>query len=220
MTSISRYDTILFDLDGTLLNTLPDLHASVNATLQHYGYPLQSMQAVRSFIGNGVDMLVARSLPQGADTPQFAEICDFYRSHYRANCENETAPYPGIMALLTALQEKGLRIGIVSNKPDEAVKKLAEAYFPGFISAAVGETAAIPRKPAPDMVWAAARQLGCDLQRTLYVGDSETDVETASNAGVDLAAVSWGFRDRPVLKACGAEHIIDTPQELFALAGL
>lgn len=212
---------IIFDLDGTLLNTLADLQASLNHALTAYGYPQQGLEQVRQRVGNGVAVLLARSLPEGAETANFEQIRQLFRSHYQANCSQQTKPYAGIPELLDELLAKGYRLGVASNKPDAVVKELVEHYFPAKIHYAAGEKAGQPRKPAPDMLYEVLENLGCSKQQGIYVGDSETDVAAAANARLPLIAVSWGFRDLAQLQAAGAQKIVANVAEFMtALAEL
>ncbi len=206
------YKTYLFDMDGTLLDTLADLAAAVNHTLAQYGYPQRTVEQVRKGLGNGAVKLMAAMLPQGEETPGFADIMRDYRAWYQEHSCVATAPYPGIPELLAALRQRGCRVGIVSNKPDATVQRLAEQFFPGV--PAFGESPACPRKPAPDMVYRALEELGAGREDAVYVGDSEVDVATARNAGLPLIGVSWGFRGRQALEDCGAAQIADTAAEV------
>lgn len=199
---------ILFDLDGTLLDTLGDLHASTNAVLRSFGYPERTIDEVRRFVGNGARVLIQQAVPEGEDH-RVDEVLAAFQSYYAAHCDILTRPYPGIPELLTALGEK-YPLAVVSNKPDRAVKELAKIYFPALY--ARGESADCPRKPAPDMVYAAMKAL--DADRCVYVGDSEVDVLTAKNAGVPCIAVTWGFRDVDTLRAAGAENFCHTAADL------
>lgn len=217
--SMANYDTVVFDMDGTTLNTLEDLADSVNFTLHQCGYPARSLADIRRFVGNGVARLMALSIPGGPDNPQYERCLRNFKAHYERNMENKTAPYPGIPGLLKELCAKNYRLAIVSNKPDEAVKQLARKYFGQYIRVAVGETAQVCRKPAPDSVHQALAVLGSSPARAVYVGDSEVDVQTARNAGMVCVGVTWGFRDRAVLKAEGADFIIDRPDELMDILG-
>ena len=178
---------ILFDLDGTLLNTLEDLMDATNRSLARFGYPQRSLEEVRRFVGNGAGRLIAQAVPEGADP---APVLAAFQADYPEHCQVKTAPYPGILEALATLQEK-YPIAIVSNKPDTAVKPLCAAYFPGVF--ALGETKDCPRKPAPQMIKKAMEAIGAD--RCIYVGDSEVDVLTAKNAGVPCLSVLWGFRE-------------------------
>lgn len=199
---------ILFDLDGTLLNTLDDLMDAVNHTMEVFGYPRHSLEEVRRFVGNGAGQLLRLSVPQGQDWQ--APLEEFQR-FYKAHCQVKTAPYPGIMEALYAL--KKYPMAIVSNKPDAAVKKLCAQYFPGIY--AQGEHPGCPRKPSPDMVRIAMEHIGVD--RCIYVGDSEVDVLTAHNAAVPCLSVLWGFRDRAEIQAAGESRFCETPAQMPAM---
>ena len=205
------YKTCLFDMDGTVLDTIADLRDAVNHTLALYGYSACDTQRVRDATGNGARDLIARCLPQGEATPDFEAIFSAYKAYYAAHSCIKTAPYEGITALLQELREDGCKVAIVSNKPDGAVKELAARFFPGI--PAFGE-AGLPRKPAPDMVYHALDVLGADRANAAYIGDSEVDVATAKNAGLELIAVSWGFRSRAHLVQSGAVTIVDSVAEL------
>ena len=197
---------IIFDLDGTLLDTLGDLHAAVNHTLTQFGYPTRTLDEVRRFVGNGAGQLIALSVPEGADP---APVLAQFQVYYRENCRDLTGPYPGIPEALEILG-KEFPMAIVSNKPDAAVKTLCADYFPGIY--ARGESPDCPRKPAPDMVFGAMEALG--VERCVYVGDSEVDVITARNAGVPCLSVLWGFRDKAELLSTGAEYFCENPHTL------
>ena len=199
---------ILFDLDGTLLNTLDDLMDAVNHTMEVFGYPRHSREEVRRFVGNGAGRLLQLSVPQGRD---WQEPLAAFQSYYREHCQIKTAPYPGIMEALYAL--KKYPMAIVSNKPDAAVKKLCAQYFPGIY--AQGEHPGCPRKPSPDMVRIAMEHIGVD--RCIYVGDSEVDVLTAHNAAVPCLSVLWGFRDRVEIQAAGESRFCETPAQMPAM---
>ena len=199
---------ILFDLDGTLLNTLDDLMDAVNHTMEVFGYPRHSREEVRRFVGNGAGRLLRLSVPQGQG---WQEPLAAFQSYYREHCQIKTAPYPGIMEALYAL--KKYPIAIVSNKPDAAVKKLCAQYFPGIY--AQGEHPGCPRKPSPDMVRIAMEHIGVD--RCIYVGDSEVDVLTAHNAAVPCLSVLWGFRDRVEIQAAGESRFCETPAQMPAM---
>ena len=202
---------ILFDLDGTLLDTLGDLHASTNAVLRQFGYPERTIDEVRRFVGNGARVLIQQAVPAGEDH-RVDEVLSAFQTYYAAHCDILTRPYPGIPALLSALGEK-YPLAVVSNKPDRAVKELAKIYFPALYTR--GESTDCPRKPAPDMVRMAIQALGAE--NCIYVGDGEVDVMTAKNAGVPCIAVTWGFRDVETLRTAGAEHFCHTPADLPAI---
>ena len=207
------YATYLFDMDGTLLDTLADLTAAVNHTLEQHGYPRRTIEQVRKGLGNGAAKLVAAMLPQGEETPGFADIMRDYRAWYQAHACVETCPYPGVPEMLKRLRQRGCKVAIVSNKPHGAACELAERFFPGVPT--FGERPETPRKPAPDMVFHALAALGAGKENAVYVGDSEVDVQTARNAGLPVIGVAWGFRGREALAAAGAETIVDTAAELL-----
>lgn len=189
---------ILFDLDGTLLDTLDDLMDAVNHTLAQFGYPQRTREEIRRFLGNGAGNLLRRAVPQGADWEKPLEV---FQSYYREHCQIKTVPYPGIPEALAQLRQR-CPLAIISNKPDKATKTLCARYFPGIY--AQGEIPGCPRKPAPDMVYHGMKQIGVD--RCIYVGDSEVDVRTAQNAGVSCLSVLWGFRNEEEIRAAGGTH--------------
>ena len=202
---------ILFDLDGTLLNTLEDLADATNYALSRFGYPSRTVEQVRRAIGNGAANQIRKSLPEGTPEETVQQVLEVYKPYYTQNCQIKTRPYPGIPEALEILAKK-YPVGIVSNKPDSAVKALCADYFPGLY--ALGETPDCPRKPAADMVYKGMKAIGAD--RCIYVGDSEVDVLTAKNAGVPCVCVLWGFRDREDLEAAGAEYFCRTTEEMEA----
>lgn len=211
-----RYKAVIFDLDGTLLNTLQDLTDAVNASLTSNGLPGRTIEEVRVFVGNGIKKLLERAVPGGMDNPHFSDVESFFREYYGKHCLDKTVPYDGILPLLGQLRELGIRMAVVSNKADFAVQELIPVYFDDMISVAHGENekSGIRKKPAADMVYQALRELGCRPEEAIYVGDSDVDIDTAKNAGLDVISVSWGFRSRAFLKEHGAVTIIDNPQEL------
>ena len=192
---------ILWDMDGTLLDTLQDLADSTNEALMHFGYPQRTLEEVRRFVGTGAWRLIRLAMPEEEPDSKVDEVLKFYQEYYRNHCQIKTKPYEGILPALAVLGEK-YPMAVVSNKPDPAVKALAKEYFPGLY--ALGESSDCPRKPAPDMVYKAMAALGID--RCVYVGDSEVDVLTASNAGVPCLSVTWGFRDVSQLEEAGGTH--------------
>ena len=205
---------VIWDLDGTLLNTLDDLAASVNAALAMNGMPLRSTEEVRAFVGNGIRNLMIRAVPGGEANPAFDKALEDFIRHYGAHSRDRTRPYDGILEMLDRLSAVGVKHAIVSNKIDFAVKALSRAYFGERMCAAIGDDPSRARKPAPDSVLAAMREMGVTAQETVYVGDSDVDVLTARNAGVPCVAVLWGFRDEACLRAAGAERLARTPDEL------
>ena len=200
---------ILFDLDGTLLDTLEDLLDATNYALTSCGYPPRTLAQLRRFVGNGAANQIRLALPEGASQAEIDHVLAVYKPYYTAHCQHKTQPYPGIPQVLAQLGQR-YPIAIVSNKPDGAVKALCRQYFPGIF--ALGETPDCPRKPAPDMVYRAMDAIG--VQQAIYVGDSEVDVDTAKNAGLPCLSVLWGFRDREDLEQAGAQYFCQTVSQL------
>ena len=200
---------ILFDLDGTLLNTLEDLKDATNAALRHFGCAERTLEEIRTFVGNGARNQIRLSLPGKADDPDLDAVLEWYKAYYADHCQIKTAPYPGIGDMLNALKGKW-PMAIVSNKPDNAVKTLCAEHFPGIY--ALGEAPDCPRKPAPDMVFKAMKAIG--VEKCIYVGDSEVDIRTANNAGVPCVSVLWGFRDRCVLEGEGGHYFCTDAADL------
>ena len=209
--------TIVFDLDGTLLDTLTDLAASTNYALRSCGMPEHSIDDVRRFVGNGVRMLMTRAVPDGESNPRFDEAFSVFRQHYMQHCLDTTCPYPGIMDALARLKEKGMMLAIVSNKMQAATEELRQHFFSNYIDVAIGESAAIRKKPAPDTVNEALRLLGISHDEAIYVGDSDVDIDTARAAMMPCASVLWGFRDRQFLLNHGATRLLSSPEELLSL---
>ena len=212
-----KYSTYIFDLDGTLLDTLDDLAASVNYALRTHGMPKHSIDDVRRFVGNGVRKLMERAIPDGTENPDFEATFTTFRQHYMAHSLDTTKPYEGIPETLEALKAKGCHLAVVSNKMMAATQDLCRHFFPNTIEVAIGENEAegIRKKPAPDTVFEALRQLGVGQEGAVYVGDSDVDIETARNSGLPCISVLWGFRDRDFLLQHGAKILISTPQELL-----
>lgn len=212
-----RYQTYVFDLDGTLLDTLGDLAASTNYALRTHGMPEHSLDDVRRFVGNGVRVLMERAVPQGAENPQFEAAFQAFRTHYMQHSLDTTKPYDGILETLEALKAEGCRLAVVSNKMMAATQELCRHFFHDTIEVAIGEHEAqgIRKKPAPDTVNEAFRQLGVGKERAVYVGDSDVDILTARNSGLPCISVLWGFRDRDFLIQHGAETFISAPSELL-----
>ena len=205
---------VIFDLDGTLLDTLNDLKNGVNAALRKNGLPERTADEIRMFVGNGLGMLVARAIPQGSSNPLYPQILADTRKFYAEKSNETTRPYEGIPALLGALERHGIRLAVVSNKPDEQVKSLCRIYFP-TISVAVGQREGFRLKPEPDSVLESIRLLGCKPEEVVYAGDSEVDIQTARNAGIPCISVLWGFRSREQLLQAGAECLAETPAEML-----
>jgi phosphoglycolate phosphatase len=214
---IKNYDTIVFDLDGTLIDTLEDLKDSVNYAMNVYGFPERSLEEIRTFVGNGVGKLIERAIPDGIENPLYKECLKVFQDHYSKNMQNKTAPYNGIKELLAELKDRGFKMAVVSNKFDSAVKELVKEFFGDYIKVAIGESENVSRKPAPDTVIKALAELGSAPDKAVYVGDSEVDVMTAKNSKLTCIGVTWGFRTREVLEKEGAQYIIDEPHQLLSI---
>lgn len=212
-----KYNTVIFDLDGTLLNTLEDLGDSVNFALKSFGYPTRTYEEVKSFVGNGIKDLLTKAVPIGTDEETTLRCLQAFKNHYKTNMKNKTLPYEGIIALLKELNSKGIKLGIVSNKYDFGVKNLNKYYFKDLIPVAIGEREGVRKKPAPDTVLTAMKELGSKKEECLYVGDSGSDMITAKNAGIKSVGVTWGFRDADSLRESGAIFLINSPKELLEL---
>lgn len=208
-------DNFIFDLDGTLLNTLNDLAASTNYALRSAGMPEHSVEDVRKFVGNGVKKLMERAIPDGLENPKFDETYATFRRHYLEHSLDTTKPYEGIPEVLAELKRRGKKLAIVSNKFYAATQELAKHFFPETIQVAIGERENIHKKPAPDTVLEAMRQLGVGKEGSIYIGDSDVDIDTAKNVGIPCISVLWGFRDKDFLISHGATHLIKTPKELL-----
>ena len=211
-----KYDTYIFDLDGTLLDTLQDLATSVNYALCQHAMPEHSLDDIRRFVGNGVRLLMERAVPEGAQNPQFGATFATFRQHYMQHSLDTTRPYDGIPEMLDELKRRGCRMAVVSNKMMAATQELIAHFFPQ-IEVAIGEHEAegIRKKPAPDTVREALRQLGVTTKNAVYVGDSDVDIETAYNSGLPCISVLWGFRDQDFLLSHGATTLISRPEELL-----
>ena len=211
------YKVYIFDLDGTLLDTLGDLAAAVNYALREHGMPEHSIDDVRRFVGNGVRKLMERAIPDGTANPEFEATFATFRQYYMAHSLDTTRPYDGIPETLAALKARGCRLAVVSNKMMAATQELCHYFFPDTIEVAIGENEAegIRKKPAPDTVFAALRQLGVGKDDAVYVGDSDVDLETARQSGLPCISVLWGFRDRDFLIKHGAKTFVSAPLELL-----
>jgi len=214
-----RYDYVIYDLDGTLLNTLDDLAGSVNHAMAAFGYPTHSVQAVCAMVGNGMDNLIRLAMPEDLrnDADLRRQVLSVFQQHYALHSDDLTCAYDGIEEMLDVLAKAGVKQAIVSNKGDPFVKELNQKYFANWVELAVGEHAGVRRKPWPDSVLQIMGQWQCSPARTLYVGDSDVDIQTARNAGVDCASVCWGFRTEEQLREAGAACLIRTPKALAAL---
>ena len=211
------YSAVIVDLDGTLLDTLQDLADSANYALALHHLPPRSLDEIRRFVGNGVGLLIHRAVPAGTSDEVEARCLADFRAHYLLNMENRTAPYAGVLELLDGLNQAGIKVAVVSNKFDGAVKGLCETYFGSRVRVAIGESRGVARKPAPDTVFRALKELDAQPGQAVYVGDSEVDIETARNAGLPCLSVSWGFRDEAFLTRSGAQRIVSSPAHLLEL---
>jgi phosphoglycolate phosphatase len=211
------YDTVIFDLDGTLLDTLEDLKDSCNYALAQVGAPARTLEEVRQFVGNGIGRLIELALPGGKENPDFDKALAIMQEYYKNHNQIKTAPYPGVLDMLVQIKELGLSMAVVTNKPDSSAKPLVEEYFLGMIPVAIGEREGVRRKPAPDTVEEALRILGKEKRTAVYVGDSEVDLATARNSGLDCISVTWGFRDRAMLEREGATMYAETPEDVLKL---
>jgi phosphoglycolate phosphatase len=216
---MKKFNTIIFDMDGTLLNTIEDIADSVNYILKKYGYSLRTYEEIRNFVGNGSERLMELALPGGRNNPDFEKHLNEYKHYYLKNNNNKTSPYEGIFELLEELTRRNYKIAIVSNKNDDNIKDLNRTYFSGYIKTAVGESKDVMRKPAPDMVYNALKELNSGIENSVYIGDSEVDIDTAKNAGIPCVSVCWGFRDKEFLSGHGAKYLIDKPHELLEFLG-
>ncbi len=208
------YKLAIFDLDGTILDTLDDLADSTNFALAAHNFPVRTREEVRRFVGNGVRKLIERALPTDMAKKHTDEVLATFLTHYKTNCNNKTKPYDGILDMLRTVRERGCKTAILSNKADAPVQTLAKLYFDGLIDYAAGEKEGIPRKPAPDGVYAIIEHFGTAAKDCAYIGDSDVDVDTAKNSGMDYIGVDWGFRDREELIARGGKMIAHTVTEL------
>ncbi len=206
---------ILFDLDGTVLDTLDDLTDAVNHTMKAMGFPSHTREAVRSFVGGGVPLLIRRALPDGVGEAVRTEAYDRFTRYYKAHSADKTRPYDGILPLLQRLKRDGHKLAVVSNKDDYAVAALCEAYFPGMFDVAIGARPEFEKKPAPDSLLYALERLGGTPSEALYIGDSEVDLQTAENASMPCISVTWGFRDETFLRAHGATTLCHTAEGLY-----
>lgn len=214
---MKKYDTVVFDLDGTLLDTIDDLSDSVNFALSEEGFACRTVSEVKSFVGNGIIKLIERSVPEGVSEEERLRTLEAFKRHYAANCENKTKPYDGILKLLDDLRSEGFKIAVVSNKIDSAVSVLCEKYFGARIDFCVGDREGLARKPAPDAVLEALKKLSSTPERAVYIGDSDVDIKTAENAGMTCISVSWGFRSRDFLLLNGASVIADKPSDIYKI---
>ena len=213
-----KYTTLLFDLDGTLLDTLSDLRDAVNHTLTEFGMPQRQHDEIRMMVGNGIKNLIDRAVPEGTPPEKTAQVLAVFRDYYGQNSRINTAPYDGIIAVLKLLSQKGYKMAVISNKVDFAVKDLNRDFFADYIPIAIGDREGKNKKPAPDSLYEAMELLGVSKEECLYIGDSDVDIETAKNAGIPCIGCAWGFRGRDFLREHGLDDawILDTPAELPA----
>ena len=211
------YKAVLFDMDGTLLDTLEDLCDSTNHALAQMGYPLRGIEEIRRFIGNGAEKQIRRAVPEGTSEGKIMETLAAFRAYYQDHCQIKTKVYDGLLDVLSELKEKGVKMAVVSNKPDAAVKKLSREYFGDRLDYAIGPSDGVRCKPYPDMAEEALKALSVEKKDAVFVGDSEVDVQTGLNAGLDVIAVSWGFRSREVVIEAGAKMIADDASEMEKL---
>lgn len=212
---LREYNTYIFDLDGTLLDTLTDLAASCNYALLQHGMAQRTIDEVRMFVGNGVKKLMERAIPDGLANPQFNEVYQCFRQHYLKHGLDHTAPYPGVLPMLAELKRRNKKIAVVSNKFYRATQELCKHFFDQYVEVAIGEREGIKKKPAPDTVLEALAQLGVTGDNAVYIGDSDVDIATANNCQLPCISVLWGFRDKDFLLRSGATTLINTPEELL-----
>ena len=209
-----KIDTVIFDLDGTLLDTLTDLTNSVNYALECFQLPTHSREAVRQMVGTGIYVLFEKAIPGGRSFAEYDDCVKTFQQHYELHKKDFTCPFPGIMDLLKSLSEQGYKLAVVSNKFDRAVKGLCQDFFTPYITTAIGESARVARKPAPDTVFEAMAELNVTPESCIYVGDSDVDIATATNSGIPCISVTWGFRDRAFLTEHGAAYFADNAQDI------
>lgn len=209
------YKLAVFDMDGTILDTLEDLKDSTNYALEKCGYPTRTYDEVRRFVGNGIRKLIERAVPEGLTVEQIDRVHEVFTEHYKVHCADKTKAYDGIKPLLEKLRANGVKTAVVSNKADYGVQELCKEYFDGLFDYAVGEREGIRRKPAPDSVNEALRVLGVDRSEAVYIGDSDVDFETAKNAELPCISVLWGFRDEEFLREKGATLFVHDPAEIY-----
>ena len=206
---------LVWDLDGTLLNTIDDLADSVNFALTKYNLPAKTVSEVKNAVGNGVNKLIERCLENGKDNPNFTQVLETFKEHYSQNSAVKTAPYPEICETLKQLKARAYKLAVVSNKFENAVVDLCQKYFPNTFDVIIGETPQIKRKPAPDMLFAALKKLQAQAEEIYFIGDSEVDVQTAKNAQIKCLSALWGFRSKELLLTNGAKYFLNTPKEIF-----
>ena len=212
-----KYQLAIFDLDGTILNTLDDLADSLNYVLAQHGFPQHTADEVRMMVGNGILNLIKRALPNGTEQATVEAVYADFNAYYKLHSADKTKPYDGITEMLEQLKARGVKLAVVSNKADYAVQDLCAKYFGGIFDAVAGEKTGVPKKPAPDAVNNILAELGIERKNSVYIGDSDVDLQTAVNAEMDCIAVSWGFRDEKLLRENGARVIVSSPNEIVEI---
>lgn len=212
-----KYELAIFDLDGTILNTLDDLADSMNYVLKMHGFPLHTVDEVRMMVGNGIINLVKRALPSGTEQEKIQAVFDDFNAYYKLHSSDKTKSYDGIIEMLDQLKKSGIKLAVVSNKADYAVQDLCKKHFSGLFDAVVGEKQNVPKKPAPDSVNNILQELGIERNKSVYIGDSDVDVQTAKNAEMSCISVDWGFRGRSFLEQCGAKIIVSSPEDVVKI---
>lgn len=210
-----KYELAIFDMDGTILDTLEDLTDSLNVSLSAFGYPSRTIEEVRSFVGNGIHRTIELGVPEGTGPEEIEQVFAFFTPYYQEHCNGKTKPYTGIVTLIEKLKKQGMKTAVVSNKADAAVHALCDTFFPGLFDYEIGQKPENKRKPAPDSVNEVLCKLSVNRTNAVYIGDSEVDLATASNAQMDCIAVAWGFRGEEFLKQQGADKIAQTPQDVL-----
>ena len=210
-------NTVIFDMDGTILDTLDDLTIAMNHVMNEFNFEKHTKEEYRHAFGNGIRYAIEQTTPEGTSKEVIDSMLPVFRAYYDEHCLDNTRPYDGILTLMKKLKDDGYKMAIVSNKIDSAVRNLNLRFFSGYVDVAIGERAGIKRKPAPDTVFEALRELGSKVEEAVYIGDSEVDFETANNSGLECITVLWGFRDKEYLEQIGADTFADTPEEVYEL---
>ncbi len=210
-------DTIIFDLDGTLLNTLEDLHACFNKAITKYGYPKRTLEEIKSFVGNGIKKAIERALPSNIEESELNKIVNYFRSYYEEHMLERTKPYDGIIGMLEELKANNYKLAVVSNKYDAAVKELCKNYFGKYIDIAIGESKGVRKKPEIDGVMKAIKELNSSIDNSIYIGDSDVDIKTAKNVGIPCISVLWGFRDKDFLIQNGGKLFAEKPKDIIKI---
>lgn len=212
-----KYKAVIFDMDGTILNTLEDLKNATNYSLRQFGMPERSLEEVRMFVGNGIRKLVERAVPSGTSEEKIAQVLDVFLEYYEIHSADNTSPYPGILELVEKLKKSGIKTAVSTNKADVPAQELGREYFNGIFDLIVGQQDGLKVKPAPDSVNKILSILDIQKKDAIYIGDSDVDVQTAKNSGLDFIGVSWGFRGREFLEKNGAKNIVDNANEILDL---